>query len=1014
MRAFVGVMSVFAVSAILVVGPAAAEPFSPFATPVFSTLGTRDGLPNASVSGIAQDAQGFLWFGTQGGLARYDGYSFKLFGHVPFDAASLPHDQVQSIFMDGDVLWVGTYGGLGRLDLKTERFTSFAKDSAREDSLSNDVVTCMARDADGALWVGTLSGLNRLDEATGRFRRFRHDAANTGSLPADVVRALKVDRAGRLWVGTSGGGLALYDKASGSFRAYRKGGAGSIISDHVMALDLDPSGRLWVGTWFGGLSLFDPATGRFENHPTADERVYSLCAAEDGVLYVGTWGGGLFEYDTASGIFSRQRASASSGSLSHDVVYSLLRDSSGELWIGTNGGGVCKIGGGNGSFEVITAGPGGMPSGKVYSLLVDRLGYLWAGVYNEGIARRDPVTGAWRRYRREAGNQRSLPNDIVNFLHEDQGGDVWAGTNDGLARFDRTRDSFTVFHPMPGKADSLSSEIMFAMADAPGGGAWIGTFSSGLEFMADRRSGPPGSFAHLAYDATKDSSLSDNLVNTLGHDDQGKLWVGTNRGLDRLEGVEATRFIRYLYDPSKPGGVSSNSIRTMFLDSRKVLWFGTAGGGLMRREPETDSFVSYTKRDGLPSNTVLRLLEDASGNIWVSTQAGIAVYDPTNGRFRVLSIFSESRSAEFFSGAFRASDGSLYFGALDRVYRFHPERHVFNDHRPPVALCSIVAKGMPPIGAAAASRLERLNLPWRSNSITFDFAALDYRDPARNLYSFRLEGFDAGWSPSGTGHAATYTNLPGGRYVFRVRAANNDGLWNEEGLSLPIKVGFAPWASPWAYLLYVVLLAGGGFALAYFPVRASLGAARGEADSLLAQLVEASASLESASMVDALTGLPNRWKLEEQMELAFSRALSMRLDLAVIMVDIDNFKAYNDRFGRAAGDECLRRVAGALSVGVRHPSDFHGRFGGEEFLVVLADSGIEAALAEGEALRRSVEMLAIPCGGSGDSRPDPVVTVSVGCASIQPDGGNTLAFLVEAAEKALMAAKQRGRNRTSS
>jgi diguanylate cyclase (GGDEF)-like protein len=1013
-----------------------------YGAPLFSSLGTRDGLPNASVSSIAQDSQGFLWFGTQGGLARYDGYSFKLFAHAPFDAGSLTHDLVQTLYFDGDAIWAGTYGGLARLDLKTERFVSYSNDPARDDSLSNDIVTSIARDAKGSLWVGTLSSLDRLDEATGKFRRFRHDPADPASLPSDTVRVVKADREGRLWIGSSGGGLSRFDYAREGFVTYRKGAASdatsgldatigsdtSLLSDYVMAIDQDSSGRLWVGTWFGGLSLFDPASGRFENHPTADGRVYSVCAAEDGVVYVGTWGGGLFEYSIATGSFTRYRASGSSGSLANDVVYSLLRDVSGELWIGTNGGGLCKLGSSRRSYEAVSASEGGMPPGKVYAVLIDRRGYLWVGVYNEGIARRDPRSGAWRRYRHEEGNPRSLPDDIVNFLREDARGDVWAGTNGGLARYDAPSDSFGLMQQAGSRVGSLSSRIVYAMADDPSGGEWIGTFRSGLDYW-DRAS---GRIEHYAHEGGRGDSLSDDMVTALGRDSEGRLWVGTNRGLDRLEGRDpgkGARFAAYRYDPAKPGGISSDSIRTIFLDSRKILWIGTVGGGLMRYEPETDSFVSYTEADGLPSNIVLRVLEDGAGNLWVATQRGIAVYGRAGGRFRGLSVNSDTKSAEFFSGAFAAPDGSLFFGALDRLYRFDPASYEFNDHRPPVALTSVSAKGRPPLGAAALAGLERLDLSWRGNSVSFEFAALDYRDPERNRYSYRLEGFEDAWSPPGPGHSAAYTNLPGGDYVFRVKASNDDGLWNEEGLALRLRVSRAPWASPWAFALYALLLAGGGYALARSSSRGSVSALRAEAEGLRAKLVAASASMENAAIVDSLTGLPNRHKVEEHLQLALSRAAGAKLDLAVLMVDIDHFKSYNDRYGKIAGNECLRRVAEALSACVRRSSDVVARYGGEEFLVVLEETSLEGALAEGEAVRRAVEALEIPRGDShggdshgGDShggdrggavRPGGIVTVSVGCVSVQPEAGRSPASLVAEAEKALMAAKMLGRNRTS-
>ncbi len=989
--------------------------------PLFSALGTRDGLPNASVSSIVQDGQCFLWFGTQGGLARYDGYSFKVFRHEPFDEGSLPHDLVQTLYLDGDSLWVGSYGGLARLDLRSERFTSYANDPARPDSLSNNVVTSIARDSRGRLWVGTLDGLNRLDGAGGGFRRFLHDPADPKSLPCDVVRAILPDRSGRLWIGSSGGGLSRFDYESEGFQSYRKGGPsdGSIISDYVMSIAEDSAGSLWVGSWYGGLSRFDPASGRFENHPMDDDRVYVLNADEEGSVYVGTWGGGLFEYDARKGGFQGYRASGSSGTLSSDVVYSLFRDVSGELWIGTNGGGLCKLGASRRSYEAISASSDGLPPGKVYAVLLDRLGYLWVGVYNEGLARRDPRTGAWRRYSRRAGDPRSLPNDIVNFLYEDEGGSVWAGTNDGLARYDRSGDCFETLRPVAGRGESLSSEIIYAMATDPPGegpaGAWIGTFNTGLDYW-DRAKGV---FRHFRNDPSRGDSLSADLVTAIGRDSKDRLWIGTNRGLNRLESAPSSSagvargggsFVRYLYDPSRKGGISSDSIRTIFLDSGRVLWIGTAGGGVMRYEPETDSFVSYTTNDGLPSNTVLRILEDGDGNLWIATQLGLVVYDRTAGKFRDLSVLSDLNSAEFFSGAFKSPDGALYFGALDRIYRFEPARYTFNSHRPPVALTAIRPMDEAPIGAAAASALPRLELSWKRNSVVFEFSALDYRDPERNRYSYRLEGFDEAWSPAGTGRAATYTQLPGGDYGFRVRASNNDGLWNEEGLTLRVHVGCNPWTSPWAHVLYAVFLAAGGAALGFLLSRSTIRALGSEAAGLRARLVAASVSMESAAIVDQLTGLPNRRKVEEHLELAMSKAASRKLDLAVLMVDIDNFKQYNDRHGRAAGDECLCRVAEALASCLKRSSDVAARFGGEEFLVVLEETDIEGALAEGESARRAVEELGMPADGG---RPGEVLTVSVGCASIQPDAGQSPAVLLAAAERALVAAKQRGRNRIS-
>ncbi len=971
---------------------------------VFSVLGTREGLSNSSVSSIAQDRDGFLWFGTQGGLDQYDGHSFKVFESEPFNPNSLAHNQVQTLYMDDDILWAGTYGGLSRLDLVDNGFTTYRRDAGREDSLSNDVVTAIVRDARGRLWVGTLGGLNRLDEKTGSFRRYL-SSQKPGSIGADTIRALHIDRRGRLWVGTSGGGLALFDYDTESFRVFRKipGQASSILSDFVMAIDEDLAGSLWIGTWYGGISRLDPETGLFENHPTSDERVYTLSTAEPGIIYVGTWGGGLLEYDVGSGKFTGYRASGGLGSLSHDVVYSILRDRSGELWFGTNGGGIDKLSRARrsyGALEASAQASSSFPKGKVYAINLDSRGELWVGVYNGGLAVRNHATGIWKTYRKQPGLPRSLPNDIVNFIHEDGRGRIWAGTNDGLARFDPERGDFDVWRPGPGKTGELSSEIIYAMAEDPEDGIWVGTFRSGL----DRLDIQTGRVEHFPSDPKDPTSLSDNLVFALEYDSRGRLWVGTNNGLNRLAG---RGFVRYFYDPAKRTGISNDSIRTIFRDSLGVLWFGTAGGGLMRYEPETDSFLTYTKKEGLPSNTVVRILEDGLGELWIATQSGIAIYDRKTGTFRSLTVYNDLRNREFYTGAFRDPEGSLYFGALDSIYRFDPGRYEYNTHRPPVLLTSVRRPGRDEPIAVAASRLRQLELGWKDNSIEFGYAALDFRDPDRNQYAYRLEGFDHEWIPAGDRHWASYTNLPAGSYVFRVKASNNDGLWNEEGLRLPVHVGGRPWTSPLALVLYAFLIALAAALFSTRVARSGLATVKAALAQATKRSDEIGSRLERFEAYDHLTATLDRGGLDDRLERDIARARSEGESVAVLMVDVDSFSAYNDSRGRQAGDEALRRIAACLTASLERSTDSITRYAGAKFLVFIANADIETALQVAERLRAAVEGLAISLGDTHSG----ILTVSVGCAAIRPELGLASAVLVTAAESALYQAKQGGRNR---
>ena len=770
----------------------------------FVPLKTRDGLSNSSVSSIVQDKAGFLWFGTQGGLNRYDGAEFKLFEDEPFRPGGLSHNLVQTLYLDGEVLWVGTYGGLDRLDLRTEKISSYRYDAADSSSLSNGVVISVARDARGRLWVGTLRGLNRLDEASGSFVRYLHDPALPTSLPSDVVRDLHVDSEGRLWVATSGGGLARYDEEKDAFTAFKNDPEkpSTIFSDFVTSIDEDDEGALWIGTWFGGLSRFDPAKGEFLNIPMPDNRIYVVNAEEPGTIWIGSWGGGLFEYRLAEKRVYAHRSAEASGTLSHDIVYSIKRDRSGEMWFGTNGGGLNKLTRSRRSYESFIANsakPNSLPQGKINALLVDSKDGLWAGVYNGGLNRYDRAKDAWTSYRHDAADPRSLPNDIVTSLYEDSSGELWVTTNGGFSRMDPKTGRFENFVRDAKRPDWLQSEVVYCLEEAREGGMWVGTYTTGLDYYDPESE----TFVHYSHDPKDPESISDNFIYDLAYDAKGRLWVATNRGLSRMEGG---RFVRYLYDPSNGKGVSGNAIRSLFLDSRGILWIASTGGGLMRYESDTDTFIHYTKREGLPGNSVLSVLEDEESNLWISTQSGLVQYERASGSFRELTLYNELRDRELNSGAAKGGDGKLYFGSLDVIYAFMPSRYEYNDHRPPVAITSIKVSGNRRSFATAAHYLTKLDLSYAENALEFRFAALDFRDPERNRYSYRLEGFDKNWIKAEGVAAAVYTHLPGGRYTFRVKAANNDGLWNEEGARIAIRVATPFWLSPLAFLFYVAVL----------------------------------------------------------------------------------------------------------------------------------------------------------------------------------------------------------------
>lgn len=979
----------------------------------FVNVGLRDGLANASVSSFVQDAAGFIWVGTQGGLHRWDGTSFRLYENEPFDRSSLPHNLIQTMFMDpdGTTIWLGTYGGLVRFDTRTETFRSWKHDPSDPSSLVNDVVVAIARDADGRIWAGTLDGLDRLDEAGGTFVHYRPDGQKPGALGSGVIRALYLDSRGLFWVGTSGGGLHRYRAESDDFeRLVKDPGGKGLPSDYVFGISEDSSGALWLGLWYWGLSRFDPVAGTFENRRLDDDRVYFVNASEDGAVRAGTWGGGLFELDTASGNVSRYRSDdARQWALPHDTIYSMLVDRAGEVWVGTNGGGfshMMREPDGFMIYEHAAADPGSRSSGKTISVLEDSRGRLWVGCYNNGLDRLDPGAGGFRHYRHDKADTHSLPDDIVNRVYEDSSGTVWVATNHGVARYDEDSDRFLGFHD-PSPAGRLLDDVIYDIVEDPAsGGLWFATYTAGLVYW-DRAA---DLFFHHPAKPGEPGGLADNLVYGLCFDARSRLWAATNAGLSRYEGAGVFR--TYVNDPDDMGSLPSRIARNVMADSLGRVWVACNGGGVARYDEASDSFEHWTKRDGLPSNVVLGLQEGRAGQIWASTAMGLAVLDEAAGRFRPLSAQSDLRVGEFTVGMARSPSGRLYFGALNALYAIDPDVLAYDRKPPVVRLTSIKLPGDLDYSPEAPWFVDRVQLPWNRASLSFSFAALDYSDASRNQYAYMLEGFDADWVYSGSRAYASYTSLPPGRtYAFKVRAANGDGVWSADTLTVRLAVTDNPWTSWWAFMLYAAALAGLAWSVIQARGRRMLSERVDDLSRLKGELEAANVRLEELASHDGLTGLMNRRSLALELERRFSAAQSLREPIAGLMVDIDCFKPYNDHYGHQEGDEALMQVAQVISRSLERPQDAAARYGGEEFFVLLPGADLLGAMTVAERIRAGVQAKAVVHGHSTAAA---VLTVSVGAASFVPDPADSASRLFLDSDAALYRAKEDGRNRVKS
>jgi signal transduction histidine kinase/ligand-binding sensor domain-containing protein/CheY-like chemotaxis protein len=772
----------------------------------FDHLDRPDGLPHSGVSAIVQDSRGFLWFGTKNGFARYDGYSFVVYQHDPFDENSLIHNQIQTMYIDkNDVLWLGTYNGLDRFDIKTRTFTHFQYDSARPNSLSNDVVTAIARDTYGKLWVGTLNGLNVLDEPSGTFLRYTDKSDSPLVLPNQTIRAIEPYPNGVLYIGTYGGLVELSAKRD-ALRVFKHSQeqTDSIPSDLVMAIKQDTEGKLWLACWNGGLAVFDPARGSSTNYIVEDNRLYTIDAGDPRWVYAGTWGGGLFILDRKGGHIERILANPDDPfSLSHNIVYSFLHDDAGLLWIGTNGGGVNKLDRNRDRLMVYKKdpkNPSSLQSDFVTAVIKDKDGTLWVGSYAGGLSRLDSGSTEWIHYQHDPKNPKSLPNDIINGLAVDRNNILWIATNEGLSRFDKKKNVFQSYYGGELKGGPLADITVFSILIDSRGRHWYGFFRKGLQ----RYDPETGTYKQFLSDPDNPQSLSDNLVYFIYEDSRKRIWVGTNKGLNLFH-PETESFTRYMYDKNNPDGLPSNALRCMREDSRGRLWFGTASGGLSLLDESTGKFSHILKKDGLSDDTILAIQEDRYGRLWLGTLYGLLVLDPETKNIKQLNMIDGLQGMEFTVGTYKDEAGQLYFGGskgLNVVSSFTTHT---NQHIPPVSITALTVAGKPFASSVDSTELQKLKLDHASNFLSLEFSALDYSNPKENRYRYKLEGFDPDWSPAGSQRYAAYTNLPSGNYTFLVQASNNDGLWNNEGAKLAISIAPTFWETPAAFLIYAIL-----------------------------------------------------------------------------------------------------------------------------------------------------------------------------------------------------------------
>lgn len=930
---------------------------------------TEQGLPQNAVSALAQTRDGYLWIGTLGGLARFDGVRFTTFDPVQHpDFAAQP---VLGLLQDDQGnLWIGHNKGAA-----IYRDGKFRQAYASPEK-SDQRVWSFAQGPDGVVWAATNHGLVRWDKGAVTYFDQRH------GLPTERLRALTFDRDGVLWIATSGGGLVSY--AGGKFQVFNPDNGFPHVQ--VRAVLADPEGGVWAATAGGGLAhvrnrqitVYTVADGL----PT--DQLTGLARDLQGQLWIGTWGSGVVRM--AGGRFSTL---SSAHGLMGDHIWSLQTDGQGEIWLGTWINGMVRMR--ERHFEWIGV-PEGLSSDNVRAVLHTRAGLTWVATAGGGLNRIEGKT--IRRF----GKAEGLPSEEVASLTETRDGALWIGTyTGGAARMEQGR--FTVFGTQQGLP---SAEVRVLFEDRKGT-LWAGT-QSGL-----------ARFDGKAFVPVREAGAPTGTVAAIAQDRAGTLWFGTGgEGLVRYAGGAFTTL-------TKAEGLLSNWIMSLYADAAGVLWVGSNGDGVSRIE--NGRIARIRPADGLWDGTCLSILEDARGTLWITTNRGFFSVARSD-----LNDFAARRVAGVKSTAYGPGDamrsatfagGLQPAGALDGAGRLLlPSTK---------GLVIVDPLNMPGLGAPPPARLEQVLVngvqrPWNATltlppgpaTVAIHYSAVTLLHAERVRFRYQMDGLAPAWIDSGANREVSFPALQHGNYQFRIATSLDGKTWSDPGPLLQIVVAPYYYQRTWfLVLLGCSLLA--VLAALYRLRHHQLRLRHRDMETLVAQKTEAlrlaNEHLSRLSFMDALTGLANRRRFDEVFQEEWQRACRHGAPLTLVIADIDYFKRYNDSLGHPEGDRCLAQVAAVFASHARRASDLAARYGGEEFVLLLPDIGMQRALEIAEAVRAACETLAIahPDSGAG-----PWVTLSVGVAVCMPVKGDEMLALVEEADAALYRAKHQGRNRVAS
>lgn len=785
----------------------------------FDHFGTREGLSQINVNCVFQDSRGFMWIGCRNGLNRYDGYKFITFRNDSKDPSSITNNMITDLAEDGDGnIWVATQNGLNKYVRNSGTFTRYLHDDHNPASISNNIIARLAFDKDGTLWIATQNGgLDHIDLKKNVFIHHLHNAADPNSIGDNTVRTVFRDSQDNLWVGTARSGLALFDRKNKSFInfPYTDPVKHVIEGNNVISIIENNKDQLWVGTQEDGLFLFDKKHKSFKRYTHQDDdlnslssnTIYSMRKDDAGKLWIGTENGGLCIFDTAQEKFYTYRHDeVDNNSITGNSVYGICKDRLGNMWLGTFGGGVNLFKKSTASFSVFKHGasPQSLSNDYVLALYEDKEKNIWVGTDGGGLNKFDPRTGTFTHFMQKTGGLSGNYDLVVN---QDSENNIWIGTwGNGVTVMNPKTGKCSYFNREATGSHKLSGNNVYNILHTRDGKTWISVFGGGLDCY-DKAT---NTLEHYELNVNDPASLASNYIYSFCEDKKGSLWIGTSdAGLERMDRVTG-KFTHFKHDEKK-NSISNNGVTDIFEDSNGNMWLCTLSG-LDLFDPKTGHFTVFSKKNGLPSDITYAIREDVYGKLWVSTNTGLSMYDPLTKVFRSYTTEDGIQGDEFKPhSALKAADGKMYFGGINGFNAFYPDQIQNPLGFSPVVITSLQIFNKPVAIAkdsSDASPLKKdiadtkeLTLSYKQSFVSFEYASLDFGSPDKKEYAFKLENFDSEWNYVGSRNTASYTNLPPGEYLFRIKYRNSAGLWSPVADVLKITIIPPFWMTWWFRIL---------------------------------------------------------------------------------------------------------------------------------------------------------------------------------------------------------------------